>query len=156
MKPNRTFFNVLGVGLALTLPAVVVAQQFAANQPLRSADLQALVDRVEALEAGSGPNGQRIGELDATVTSVAVVARSDGFIVAVPAGSGFGNAGVQGSVTTGSREFRATDGNTLTIIVSAGETATITSDVAGEAQVTLRWYGLRANGALPTCAACLP
>src|SRR5688572_29615852 len=156
MKPSRSFFNVLGVGLALTLPAVVVAQQFAANQPLRSADLQALVDRVEALEVGTGPNAQRIGQMSAAVTAVSVTARSDGFIVAVPGGSGFGNTNVTAEVSTTSREFRSSSGDSLTVIISAGETASLSTDAAGEVEVTLRWYGLRANGALPTCTGCLP
>jgi hypothetical protein len=156
MKPSSSFFNVLGVALALTVPAVVVAQQFAANQPLRSVDLQALVDRVAALEAGTGPSAQRIGQLNATVVSAAITARSDGFIVAVPGGSGFGSTVLQAQVSLDSREFRQDGGATMTVIISAGETATITADNIVEQSVTLRWYGLHANGALPTCPACAP
>jgi hypothetical protein len=155
MKTNPTLFNVLGIAFALTVPAVVVAQQFAANQPLRSADLQALVARVAALEAGSGPSAQVIGRL-ITADPVAITANSDGFIVATPSGGGFGAVSVQAGINATNRMFRATDGDSLLIPVSARDVANVTAFELGTAEVSLRWYPLRRNGALPSCPACAP
>ena len=154
MKAKSSFFNVLGVALALTLPAVVVAQQFTANQPLRAADLAALSSRLDALEAGSGPGGQLVGTI-VTADTTAITANADGFIVATPGGSGFGSVGLQAGINSTGRMFRITDGNSLQLIVSAGDVANITAGgLVAPAEVAVRWYPLRRDGALPTCAGC--
>jgi hypothetical protein len=155
MKTTPTLFNVLGVAFALAIPAVVVAQQFAANQPLRSADLQALVARVAALEAGSGPSSQVLGRL-LTADQVPITATSDGFILATPSGGGFGAVSVQAGINATNRMFRATEGDSLLIPVSAGDVANVTPVDLGTAEVTVRWYPLRRNGASPRCPACVP
>jgi hypothetical protein len=143
MKTTPTFFNGLGVALALSVPTAVVAQQFAANQPLRSADLQALVDRVAALEAGSGPGAQLLGQL-VTADVVPITANSDGFLLCTPAGTGFGDISVQIGVNATGRHVRATDGDSALVPLSAGDVANVSPiNLVAPAGVNIRWFPLQ-------------
>lgn len=158
------FARSLGIVGALLVPAVVVAQQFAPNQPLRSADLQLLVAnvtqltaRVTALESAlqSGPGAQAFDRIEVD-GSTSYTARGDGFIGVVPGGTGFPVVDVQASVNGGvtDRHFRATNGDSFNAIVSQGDSLTVTvGDMVETANVVLYWYPLRRNAAAPLCGA---
>jgi hypothetical protein len=153
----------LGVVGALLVPAVVVAQQFEANTELRAEDLRTLVtsltllqERVLVLETAvkTGPEPERFHII--TVDSTTVYrATGDGFIVASPGGTGFQTVEVEARIGTDGdvRHFRATEGNTLNMIVSNENTLVITvSGTAGTASVDLWWYPLHQNSAtIPDC-----
>lgn len=150
MKLNRSFFNLLGIAAALALPAIVVAQTFQARTVLSAAALQQLESRVAELESGMG-SPENVGDLTAN-GSVTMTARSDGFLVATPGGSGLNAINVEAAINASGRIFRASSGNSLSVILANGDSATVTVAGISGNSVLLRWFPLRRNGAVPTCA----
>jgi hypothetical protein len=150
---------------------MVVAQTFEANRPLLAEDLQTLVTnvtvlsaRVAALESAvrTGPEPQRFAVITEDSTTV-YRATADGFIVASPGGPGFQTVEIGARIGDNQaiRHFRATDGNTLNMIVSNTNDLVVTvAGTAGTANVDLWWYPLHQNsGTAPSCESagvCLP
>ena len=152
----------LGIVGALLVPAVVVAQQFRAGEPLLAAELQGLADNVTVLTAEvaalklavqTGPGAQRFGIIEANGVTV-YEATGDGFIIASPGNTGFQAVEVEAYIgsTSAVRHFRATEGNTLNMIVSQGDDLSVTvAGIVAPADVDLWWFPLHRNGTRPTC-----
>jgi hypothetical protein len=156
----------MGIVGALLVPAVVVAQQFRANEPLLASDLALLVTKVDDLTARvtaletapqtappTGPGAQEFARIEADGI-FRYTARADGFIGVVPGGTGFGVVDVQARIngTDADRHFRASNGDTFNAIVSDDDILTLTvGAIVAPANVTLYWYPLRRSGQIPEC-----
>lgn len=149
MISKRAWAPYLGIVAALCVPAFVAAQNFGAGNVLRASDLQALSDRIAALEnnLGVGPV-QSITAFGPNETGTKTFrASGDGIMVARSIGGGFTTAQVNVNLPSGT--VGRVDGRACaTVPLNANDVVTLTSSVSIAGTITLFWFPLNGNSSL--------
>jgi hypothetical protein len=131
---NKKIVSTLAVGLALAVPALVVAQQaglapFADNEPLTATRLNQVVSAVNAIDFATPLFIEAVGgNVTGGPTTRNFTAQSPGIFLMVPGGTGF--QGVSATVTgapNGGPDviMRSLDGQAFTLPIGTGQTITL-------------------------------
>jgi hypothetical protein len=141
--------NVLGILGALSLPAVVVAQQFTPNTVLSAQALQELAGRVAALENNQGVGAASIVSAFGPneIGSKTFRATGDGIMTVRASGGGFQSASVDVSLPIGT-VGRMREGGSATVPLRQNEIVTVESNVSIGGTVALFWFPLNGDSSL--------
>lgn len=161
MMKNK-LVSTLAVGVALAVPALVVAQQqglalFADNETLTASRLNQLVDAVQGLDFANPVFLEAVaGDITGGPTTRTFTAQSPGILLLVPGGTGF--QGISFSVTgspNGGPDLimRALDGQAATLPIGTGQTVTLEFTNAVNQTPNVNVYFTALGGGAPPIAA---
>lgn len=141
--------NVLGIVGALSLPAVVVAQQFNRGDVLTAEILQQLERRIATLENSRGLNAAKSTAAFAEneIGTKTFRATGDGIMIARSIGPGFQSARLNVDMPFGN-VGHARGGSSVAIPLRQNDVVSIESATAFGGTVALFWYPLNGDSSL--------
>lgn len=154
---NKRIAGLLSVGIALVVPALVVAQvaRFSENEPLTVARMDQMVGAINNISFAQPVRLASVaGNAAGDTTTQVFTAASSGLLLFVPAGAGLG--GVDGSIsavtTTGSSTIARIDGgSTMMVPVGTGQSITLTfTNAAGQTPSVNVYFTSLTSGPAPT------
>ena len=159
---RKKMVTTLAVGLALAVPALVVAQQsgltsFADNEQLTAARLNQLVNAIAAIDYATPVFLEAVGgNANGGPTARSFTAQSPGTFLMVPGGTGF--QGISMTITgapNGGPDviMRGLDGNAITLPIGTGQTITLSFiNAANQTPNVNVYFTALTGGALPVAS----
>jgi hypothetical protein len=150
--------STLAVGVALAVPALVVAQQqgiapFTDNEPLTTSRLNQLVSAVNSVNFGTPLFIEAVaGDAAGGPTTRNFTAQSPGIFLLVPGGTGFQGVAldVTGTPNGGPDTImRSRDGNAVTLPIGSGQTITLSFTNAANQTPNINVYFVALTGGAP-------
>ena len=153
---KKTIAGLLSVGVALAVPALVVAQvsRFTENEPLTVARMDQLVSAINNVNFAQPVQLPAVtGSTTGGPTTRVFTAPSAGLLLFVPSGGGFADieASVSATTTTGvSTVARSFQGNTITVPIGIGQSVTLSfTNTAGQTPSMNVYFTSLTGGAAP-------
>jgi hypothetical protein len=158
---TKKIIATLAVGVALTVPALVVAQQrglapFADNEQLTATRLNQLVSAVNAIDFANPLFLEAVaGNIAGGPTTRSFTAQSPGTFLLVPGGTGF--QGISMTITgtpNGGPDviMRSLDGQSATLPIGSGQTITLSFTNAANQTPNVNVYFIALTGGAPPVA----
>lgn len=154
----RKLISSLAVGVALAVPALVVAQQrgiapFTDNEPLTTTRLNQLVTAVNAIDFANPVFLEAVpGNTTGEASTRNFTAQSPGILLLVPGGTGFQgvNLDVTGTPNGGPDVIsRSRDGNAVMLPIGVGQTVTLSFTNAVNQTPNVNVYFMAITGGPP-------
>jgi hypothetical protein len=155
-------FTAVAIGLSLTVPALVIAQQqggialFTDNEPLTTTRLNQLVTAVSSIDFATPLFIEAVpGNVDGSASTRNFTAQSPGMLLLVPGGTGFQgvNLDITGSPNGGPDVIgRSRDGNAVTLPIGTGQTITLSFTNAANQAPNVNVYFTALTGGAPPVA----